>query len=217
MYNLLKLYEKGTRKEHVICDIGCGPGIAASFFARRGFNIIGIDVVEKMVQFGNKYFKKYGLEGRFVTADITKNEPVFDSIRCNVIICIDAIEHFADPIKSIQNFKKILGTSGKVFLTTPNFGNPLFTLIERTWDVVGKTPGWGHLHVTRLGLTKYKQLFEHEGFKIESGGTFLFVTPFISIFSTRLARFFSKLEQYFLKKVPVGLMLYIVASFNEGE
>lgn len=215
MYNLLKLYEKNTRKDHVICDVGCGPGIVDAFFAKRGFNIIGIDIIEPLIRYAKLYFARQGLDGQFVTADITKTSPLLNSIRCNTIICIDAIEHFSDPKRSIQNFRKILEKGGgKVFLTTPNFGNPLFLFAERAWDVVGKTPGWSQLHITRLGLKQYMRLFVHEGFEIESAGTFMFISPIIAIFSTRLARFFSKLEHYLLKKIPIGLMLYFTLAIN---
>jgi len=218
MYNLLKLYEKNSRKDHVICDVGCGPGIVDAFFAKRGFNIIGIDIIEPLINFAKEYFARKGLDGQFVTADITKSSPLLDSIHCNTIISIDAIEHFSDPRKSIHNFKKLLGNGGgKIFLTTPNFGNPLFTLMERTWDVIGKTPGWSQLHITRLGLKQYIRLFLHEGFEIESAGTFMFISPIIAMFSTRLARFTSKLEHYLLKKLPVGFMLYFTFNLKKQE
>jgi 2-polyprenyl-3-methyl-5-hydroxy-6-metoxy-1,4-benzoquinol methylase len=217
LYNLLKSYAKRPSGEIRICDIGCGPGIVSSFFARRGFQVVGIDIVEPLISFARKYFEKLGLQGKFITADITKQDPSFGSINANSIICIDAIEHFSDPNRSIHNFKTIITRGGSVFLTTPNFGNPLFTLIERSWDVVGKTPGWGHLHVTRLGLRQYKHLFESAGFTIEDAGTFMFASPFVAIFSSKLARLVSKLEQYLLRKIPAGFMLYVIASLKKGE
>ncbi|HME54252.1 MAG TPA: class I SAM-dependent methyltransferase [Candidatus Lokiarchaeia archaeon] len=218
MYNLLKLYEKNARKDHVICDVGCGPGIVASFFARRGFNIVGIDIIEPLIVFAKKLFARQGLEGKFVTADIMRSSPILDSIHCNTIICIDAIEHFSDPRKSIQGFKKLLAENGgKIFLTTPNFGNPVFTLMERMWDVVGKTPGWSQLHITRLGLNQYKRLFIQEGFEIEDAGTFMLISPMLAIISTRLARLVSKLEQHLFKKIPIGFMLYFTLNIeNQG-
>jgi 2-polyprenyl-3-methyl-5-hydroxy-6-metoxy-1,4-benzoquinol methylase len=217
LYHLLKSYAKQNTSEIRICDIGCGPGIVSSFFARRGFQVVGIDIVEPLVSFARKYFEKLGLQGKFITADITKRDQVFDSIHANSIICIDAIEHFSNPERSIQNFETIISNGGSVFLTTPNFGNPVFTLIERSWDVVGKTPGWGHLHVTRLGLRQYRELFERAGFTIEDAGTFMLVSPFVAMFSSKLARLVSKVEQYLLRRIPAGFMLYITASLKKGE
>ncbi|NMC06050.1 MAG: class I SAM-dependent methyltransferase [Candidatus Lokiarchaeota archaeon] len=217
LYNLLKSHGKQQSGEIRICDIGCGPGIVASFFAKRGFQVVGIDIVDPLISFARKFFAKLGLRGQFIIADITKQDPVFQSINADSIICIDAIEHFSDPAQSIQNFKRIITKGGTVFLTTPNFGNPIFTLIERSWDIVGKTPGWGHLHVTRLGLKQYKQLFENAGFIIQDAGTFMLVSPFIAIFSPKLARLASKLEQYVLRKLPVGFMLYITARVKKEK
>ncbi|MBN2152969.1 MAG: class I SAM-dependent methyltransferase [Candidatus Lokiarchaeota archaeon] len=217
LYNLLKRCAKQKKGEIRICDVGCGPGIVSSFFAMRGFQVVGIDIVEQLVSFAERYFARRGLRGRFIAADITKHDPAFGSINANAIICIDAIEHFSNPRKSIQNFKAIIPDGGPVFLTTPNFGNPLFTLIERSWDVVGKTPGWGHLHVTRLGLRQYEQLFESAGFKIEEAGTFMLASPFVAMFSSKLARVVSKAEQYLLRRIPLGFMLYVTATLEEGK
>ncbi len=102
-------------------------------------------------------------------------------------------------------------------LATPGAMHKWLAQADGTWDVVGKTPGWGHLHVTRLGLGQYKQLFEHAGFTINDAGTFMFASPFVAIFSPRLARQVNKLEQYLLRKIPIGFMLYITASLKKGE
>jgi 2-polyprenyl-3-methyl-5-hydroxy-6-metoxy-1,4-benzoquinol methylase len=212
LYPLIRLFPKATRQEHVICDAGCGPGIVDLFFARRGFKIKGIDILKPFITFARQMFEKKRLPGTFLVADITTQSPVFDENGCDAVICIDAIEHFKDPAKAINNFKKILGNHGHVLLTTPNFGNPLFSIIERLWDIVGRTPGWKTMHITRLGLQEYRNLFTNAGFHLEQSGTFFLVSPIVGIFSPRLARFASRFEREILARFPIGLMLFLHAS-----
>ncbi|MHA1848903.1 MAG: class I SAM-dependent methyltransferase [Promethearchaeota archaeon] len=213
LYYLIKQFDRSKRSDVLITDVGCGPGIVSSFFAKRGFSIIGIDKYSQLIDFANSYFEKLKLSGKFIQADITTDYPAFHDINSDVIICIDAIEHFSDIEKTLENFKKILGGSGRILLTTPNFGNPLFLIIEKLWDFFGKTPGWHHLHVTRLGLDNYIKLFRRSGFKVVESGTFMIISPFISIFSTRVARFISRLERYLLNKLKIGMMMFIHAIF----
>lgn len=210
LHNLKLLVD--PEENNLIGDIGCGPGIVSSIFAQKGYNILGIDKVKPFIEFASLYFKKKKITGEFISADITGDNIVFSSKNLEAIICIDAIEHFKKPVKAVNNFKNLLGEKGYVILTTPNFGSTLFSFIEMLWDFIGRTPGWHELHVTRLNLKKLTQLFKNSGFNILKKGTFLFLSPMISVFSRRIARFFSYIEAYFLKKVPIGFMLYLVAK-----
>ena len=37
-----------------ILDVGCGPGRHALEFARRGFDVVGVDISERFIQLGNE-------------------------------------------------------------------------------------------------------------------------------------------------------------------
>ncbi|MBD3188951.1 methyltransferase domain-containing protein [Candidatus Bathyarchaeota archaeon] len=200
-------------QEKTLADVGCGPGIVASMFARRGYNIIGIDHFKPFIEYATKKFKREMLDGKFILADVCHDDnPLFENLQCNSIICIDAFEHFTKPGIAIDNFKKILGEAGgKVFLTMPNFRGSLYGYIEKIWDDFAKTPGWKELHVTRLKIPELISLFSSRGFKIEAAGTFLLTSPFLSVFSLKLARMISHVENYLLEKVHWGFMIYLVA------
>ncbi|EGD87819.1 hypothetical protein H112_04289 [Trichophyton rubrum D6] len=60
-----------------VLDIGCGPGGPASRLIKAGFQVTGIDISQKMVDFCQKSFP-----GTFHKADMTKYEPSqqFDAI-----------------------------------------------------------------------------------------------------------------------------------------
>lgn len=209
--NLVERYPPGQGPTRV-ADVGSGPGIVTSFFAKQGYHTCAIDKVKTLIDFARKLFHVQGQKGEFVVADVDTDAEFFKEGGFDAIICIDAFEHFSKPSKAVQNFKRLLGPrGGHVFLTTPNFRNPVFAMIETLWDKVGKTPGWRQLHVTRMSLKEIAALFETHGFTIELAGTFLLASPFVAMFSRRLARKLSYVENYLLQRFHVGFMIYLVA------
>ncbi|MHA1679653.1 MAG: class I SAM-dependent methyltransferase [Promethearchaeota archaeon] len=216
--NLERVHPESTRGEKIIADIGCGPGLVASMFARKGFSMRGIDHFKPFVDFANKEFEAKQYPGKFFLADICEDYPVFSEMKCDSIICIDSFEHFKEPRKAVSNFKKLLGNQGgHVILTMPNFKGSLFSIIERLWDDLAHTPGWKELHITRLNVNELATHFTEQGFTIEKIGTFLLASPFISMVNTKIARHVSYIENYFLKDVHWGFMIYMVARLAENE
>lgn len=210
--NLEYIHDQESKKRAIIADVGCGPGIVPTYFVRKGFTILGIDNCKPFIRFAKNRFKKKNLRGNFVVADIDSNNKIFDEKNCSSIICIDAFEHFRKPRTVIENFKRLLGGKGTVILTTPNFGNPIFKLIERLWDYVARTPGWRELHVTRMNLKNLSTLFKAGDFRIKKSGTFLLLSPFISIISRKLARHVAYIETFLLSRLSIGFMIYFIAE-----
>ncbi|HYB88048.1 MAG TPA: class I SAM-dependent methyltransferase [Streptosporangiaceae bacterium] len=51
-------------------DIGCGTGLDAIYCARRGWNVTGVDVVDRALQIARRNANQAGVNIRFVHADI---------------------------------------------------------------------------------------------------------------------------------------------------
>jgi 2-polyprenyl-3-methyl-5-hydroxy-6-metoxy-1,4-benzoquinol methylase len=89
-----------VKKNVTIFDVGCGPGITAKTFIENGFNVVGIDFSEKMIEIA----KEKVPEGKFLVMDveiIDKIPDLFDAIYLqNVLLHI--------PKKSVEiTLKKI--------------------------------------------------------------------------------------------------------------
>jgi SAM-dependent methyltransferase len=52
-----------------VLDVGCGPGRHALEFARRGFDVVGVDISETFVALGNEASASESLSARFVRGD----------------------------------------------------------------------------------------------------------------------------------------------------
>ncbi len=49
-------------RDSVVADIGCGPGRFAAAFAREVRSVVGFDLSEKMVTYGNAYLQSLGIQ-----------------------------------------------------------------------------------------------------------------------------------------------------------
>ena len=52
--NVLNRFSRLLPKNTRILDAGCGPGLDARRFTDKGFNVVGIDLSEKMIEFAKK-------------------------------------------------------------------------------------------------------------------------------------------------------------------
>lgn len=92
-----------------VLDVGCGRGFSADFVRSRGASYVGVDFVKSRGGFP------------LVLADAARLP--FRSRTFDVVMCIDAFEHFPAPIDVARAFRELLRPGGCVFLSAPNYGN----------------------------------------------------------------------------------------------
>ena len=62
-----QLHLKGTEK---ILDLACGFGRHSLEFARRGYDVTGIDITPAYIDYANEQAKKENLNAKFICQDI---------------------------------------------------------------------------------------------------------------------------------------------------
>jgi 2-polyprenyl-6-hydroxyphenyl methylase / 3-demethylubiquinone-9 3-methyltransferase len=101
-----------------VLDVGCGGGILADAMARRGADVLGIDLAEKPL----KVAQLHALEGepasvayRLVAAeDLAREMPgQFDAVTC-----MEMLEHVPDPASVVQACAGLAKPGGAVFFST---------------------------------------------------------------------------------------------------
>lgn len=112
---------KYFRSKGKILDLGCGAGREAFILAKKGFEIIGVDIAPNMIKFAKYYSKKYKISNvHFFTKDITKinyPEHSFDYI----ILPTQTIEHIRgtrNRTHLLKQCKKFLKKEGIIVFTT---------------------------------------------------------------------------------------------------
>ena len=107
---------KGQR----VLDVGCGGGILADAMARKGADVLGIDLAEKSLKVAQLHALEAGtshITSRLVAAEALAAEmpDQFD-----VVTCMEMLEHVPDPASAVQACARLAKPGGWVFFSTIN-------------------------------------------------------------------------------------------------
>jgi 2-polyprenyl-6-hydroxyphenyl methylase/3-demethylubiquinone-9 3-methyltransferase len=102
-----------------VLDIGCGGGILAESMARKGANVTGIDLSEKVLKVADLHSLETGIPVRYelIAAEaLAAREPAgFD-----VVTCMEMLEHVPDPAAIVRACATLVKPGGQVFFSTLN-------------------------------------------------------------------------------------------------
>ena len=103
-----------------ILEIGTGKGYFTVELAKEGYSFTSIDISEKEQEFARLNLAYLGLEKR-VTLKIDNAENLgFKNENFDVIFAINAIHHFANPFKAMDEFIRVVKPKGKIILSDFN-------------------------------------------------------------------------------------------------
>ena len=111
-----------------VLDVGCGGGILSDSMARRGANVLGIDLSTKALrvarlhaleaQIANLQFQEVSVES------LAADQPAsFD-----VVTCMEMLEHVPDSASVVQACARLVKPGGWVFFSTINRNVKAFAL-----------------------------------------------------------------------------------------
>lgn len=103
-----------------ILDVGCGGGILADSMARRGADVLGIDLATKSLRVAQLHALEAGTEGvsyrEVPVEELAAEMPAsFD-----VVTCMEMLEHVPDPASVIRACSQLVKPGGWVFFSTIN-------------------------------------------------------------------------------------------------
>jgi SAM-dependent methyltransferase len=134
-----------------VVDFGCGVGTDAIEMAKRGAaHVIGLDIREDVLETGRRHAAALGLSDRCEFATTTK-EPA------DIIVSIDAFEHFADPAGILRIMSRLLRPGGEVFISFgPTWLHPLGGHLFSIFP-------WAHLLFGERALIRWRADFKSDG------------------------------------------------------
>jgi len=103
-----------------VVDVGCGGGILSDSMARRGANVLGIDLAGKALKVAQLHALEAGtpsVEYREVAAEALAEEMPgsFD-----VLTCMEMLEHVPEPASVVRACATLVKPGGWVFFSTIN-------------------------------------------------------------------------------------------------
>jgi 2-polyprenyl-3-methyl-5-hydroxy-6-metoxy-1,4-benzoquinol methylase len=210
--NLVKM-NRGDK----VLDIGCGNGRDMQFIKKKyHVDIQGVEPSEQAVIEGTTNglkitkgaFEDYNMESKF-----------------EIIYLIHVIEHLSKPTETLNKIYKMLETSGKIVICTPNTKSLERIIFNRYWD------GWDtprHTYVfnasnleyllNKVGFTNIKIYYEIYSLFYRSLNNIFkannqTMNRFLRILSTRINKLFS----YILPHVKLSGAIQVIAEKQASE
>jgi SAM-dependent methyltransferase len=148
-------------KDKVVIDFGCGDGEDAVEVAARGAKrVIGVDIRERALANARQRAEARGVSNRCVFTTQTDE-------KADVILSIDAFEHFDDPAEILRIMRRLLKDNGCIIAAFgptwyPPLGGQLFSPFP-----------FAHLIFTEKSLIRWRSDFKTDGatrFREAEGG-----------------------------------------------
>jgi SAM-dependent methyltransferase len=144
-----------------VIDFGCGDGLEAIEMARSGAaHVIGIDNREESLTTARHNAARAGIDGRCEFL-------VSAAAPADVIVSIDAFEHFEDPAAILTEMSSLLKPGGEVLAAFgPTWYHPLGGHLFSPFP-------WCHLLFSEAALIRWRSHFRSDGatrFSETSGG-----------------------------------------------
>lgn len=109
-----------------ILDAGCGEGYLARVLAKKGHQVWGVDISEKLIKSARDEEKRKPLGIKYFVGDFIKTN--FPSGLFDVVLSHQTINETFFPEKAIAEFQRLLKNKGKLILL---FLHPCFEFGER--------------------------------------------------------------------------------------
>jgi 2-polyprenyl-6-hydroxyphenyl methylase / 3-demethylubiquinone-9 3-methyltransferase len=103
-----------------VLDVGCGGGILADSMARRGAQVLGIDLAAKALKVAQLHAleaQTANVEYREISAEALAGE---QPASFDAVTCMEMLEHVPDPASVVQACSTLVKPGGWVFFSTIN-------------------------------------------------------------------------------------------------
>ncbi len=151
-----------------VLDVGCGGGILADAMARRGAEVLGIDLATKALRVAQLHaleVQTSGVQYREISAEaLAVEQPVsFD-----VVTCMEMLEHVPDPSSVVRACAQMVKPGGYVFFSTIN-RNPksfLFAIVGAEY-VLNLLPKGTHEYAKFIRPSELARYAREAGLELE--------------------------------------------------
>jgi len=107
---------------NLILDAGTGTGRFATWLAKKGFEVIGVDLSHEMLKVAKKKIKTLNIDVSLILADLQFLP--FKPRVFNGCVCINVIDHLSDISNFLKNVNRVLKNDGYFIFNFSNILSP---------------------------------------------------------------------------------------------
>ncbi len=102
---LLSVFEKYSKKPTLMLDLACGTGSFSNEFAKRGIQVIGVDISPEMLNIAREKSERERQDVLYLCQDAAELD-LYGTVD-GVVCCMDSINHITDASVLAEAFKKV--------------------------------------------------------------------------------------------------------------
>ena len=137
-----------------VLDIACGLGEWLHVCATDGAKVHGVDLSERAIEYCSKHMP----DGEFHAVP-AENLPFADG-QFNFVSCLGSLEHFVEPVVSLNEMMRVAKAGAKFLILVPNAG-----FLTRKLKLFGGTNQKEAKEVAQT-LDEWDNLFEQAGLRV---------------------------------------------------
>lgn len=191
-----------------VLDLASGMGIDACILARRGFEVIAMEPMARMVGFSVKHHAEHATCSKHVRG--YAEEIPLRSESVNQVLCKGSLDHFLDPHASLMEMKRVLKPGGLLISAVANYDSLSCFLSKVILSVKAfilgedKNATRPHHempsdHITRFNAKNFRAMIgEYFVIRKEIGIGALWGVPYLNLFFDRIDR---RMAERILRKV----------------
>jgi len=153
-------------------QIGCGNGVLARQLAKRGFEVVGVDISREAIRLAKS-----------VESTVIFRCSSFEELRVgggmfDAIVCFHVLEHMEDPEETLRRVRGLLVKDGQLLIRVPNSDSTEARLAGKAWF------HWDEpYHRYHWGAEEVKKMVKEAGFDRVEVRYFLFEFKQVLLYS----------------------------------
>jgi SAM-dependent methyltransferase len=144
----LRVLQQWVPSGGAVLDLGCGPGWSSLFLARAGFDVVGVDISERMIEIARERAGQEQVSVDFAVADL--EELSLEKRNFDGVLIFDALHHCPKYEQVVARACAHLKPGGYLLVMEPSWLHLVSPHAKEATRVYGVT----ELGFTRFGLRR---------------------------------------------------------------
>ena len=156
---LIDLLKENQVNDGLVLDLGCGTGGITEVLARSGYDMIGVDYSEEMLQIARQKMEEHGFDILYLLQDMREFE-LYGTVRAVVSIC-DSMNYLLQYEELVQTFSLVNNylDPGGIFIFDMNTPYKYETVLGQQTIAENRDEGsfiWENYFDAETGVNEYE-------------------------------------------------------------